>query len=166
MHHKFDNIVDIWFCLYLFLRYIGKVNLLNSLPKIEQTFTELHSICPTFFHRYWLIAESEWPPGGATRWRGWHPRADVTDQSPSEVLTRGSRTSQYQGGQRHLLSLILSWLIYPLACIFSINGHAALDRNQGLIYNTILLRLIPGDLYSACPHRLQGFYTGCTAKLP
>ena len=29
----------------------------------------------------------------------------------------------------------------------------ALDRNQGPGYDTLLLRLIPGDLLSACPHR-------------
>ena len=29
----------------------------------------------------------------------------------------------------------------------------ALDRNSGPGYDTLLLRLIPGDLLSACPHR-------------
>ena len=38
-------------------------------------------------------------------------------------------------------------------CFFGIEGRAALDRNPGLGYNTLLFRLIPGDLYSACPHR-------------
>ena len=32
-------------------------------------------------------------------------------------------------------------------------GHVALDRNPGPGYNTLLLRLIPEDLLSACPHR-------------
>ena len=32
-------------------------------------------------------------------------------------------------------------------------GHVALDRKPGPGYNTLLLRLIPGDLLSACPHR-------------
>ena len=32
-------------------------------------------------------------------------------------------------------------------------GHVALDRNPGPGYNTLLLRLIPGDLLSAFPHR-------------
>ena len=36
-------------------------------------------------------------------------------------------------------------------------GHVALDRNPGSGYNTLFLRLIPGDLLSACPHRQ--FYT-------
>ena len=32
-------------------------------------------------------------------------------------------------------------------------GHVALDRNPGRGYDTLLLRLIPGYLLSACPHR-------------
>ena len=42
-------------------------------------------------------------------------------------------------------------------CIFGSEGHVALDRNPGLGYNTLLLRMIPGDLLSAFPHRQ--FYT-------
>ena len=38
-------------------------------------------------------------------------------------------------------------------------GCEALDRNLGAGYNTLLLRLIPGDLLSACPHRQ--FHTLC-----
>ena len=41
----------------------------------------------------------------------------------------------------------------PLLCFFSSEGHVALDRNLGRGYDTLLLRLIPGDLLSACPHR-------------
>ena len=32
-------------------------------------------------------------------------------------------------------------------------GHVALDRNPGPGYDTLLLRMIPGDLLSAFPHR-------------
>ena len=32
-------------------------------------------------------------------------------------------------------------------------GHVALDRNLGRGCNTLLLRMIPGDLLSACPQR-------------
>ena len=32
-------------------------------------------------------------------------------------------------------------------------GHVALDRNPGPGYNTLLLRMIPGDLLSAFTHR-------------
>ena len=49
--------------------------------------------------------------------------------------------------------MILIWLINPLEWFLGIKDHVALDRNQGPGYNTLLLRLIPGDLYSACPHR-------------
>ena len=38
-----------------------------------------------------------------------------------------------------------------------LEGHVALDRNAGPGYNTLFLRLIPGDLNSACPHKQ--FYT-------
>ena len=41
----------------------------------------------------------------------------------------------------------------PLQCFFSINGDVALDRNPWMEYNTLLLPLILGDLYIACPHR-------------
>ena len=41
----------------------------------------------------------------------------------------------------------------PLECFFGSKSHVALDRNLGPGYNTLLLRLIPGDLLSACPHR-------------
>ena len=44
-------------------------------------------------------------------------------------------------------------MINPLECLYAIQGHAALDRNAGLGCNTLLLRLIPGYFYSACPHR-------------
>ena len=38
--------------------------------------------------------------------------------------------------------------------IFRERGHVALDRKTGPEYNSILLlRLIPGDHLSACPHR-------------
>ena len=43
-------------------------------------------------------------------------------------------------------------MINPLKHFFSSEGHVALDRNPGG-NNTILLRLIPGDLLSACSHR-------------
>ena len=37
---------------------------------------------------------------------------------------------------------MIDWLINPL-----------LDTNPGPGYDTLVLRLIPGDLLSACPHR-------------
>ena len=41
----------------------------------------------------------------------------------------------------------------PLSCFFGSEGHVVLDRNTGPGYDTLLLRLIPGDLLSTCPHR-------------
>ena len=41
----------------------------------------------------------------------------------------------------------------PLLCFFSSEGHVVLDRNPGPGYDTLLLRMIPGDLLSAFPHR-------------
>ena len=37
--------------------------------------------------------------------------------------------------------------------LFGSEGHVALDRNPGPGYDTLLLRMIPGDLLSAFPHR-------------
>ena len=44
-------------------------------------------------------------------------------------------------------------MINPLECFFGSEDHVALDRNPGPGYDTLLLRMIPGDLLSACPHR-------------
>ena len=63
------------------------------------------------------------------------------------------------------------WLIIPLECFFHIEGHVALNEKSEPGYNTLLLRLIPGDIDSACPHR--HFHTlswpyiqsGCIVKL-
>ena len=41
----------------------------------------------------------------------------------------------------------------PFKCFFGSEGHVALDRNPGPGYDTLLLRLIPGDYLSACTHR-------------
>ena len=46
-------------------------------------------------------------------------------------------------------------MINPLECFFGFDneGHVVLDRNTGPGYDNLVLRLIPGDLESACPHR-------------
>ena len=41
-------------------------------------------------------------------------------------------------------------LFNPLKCFFSSEGHVALDRDPGTGYDTLLLRMIPGDAF---PHR-------------
>ena len=42
---------------------------------------------------------------------------------------------------------------FGLIHFFGSEGHVALDRNPGPGYNTLLWRMIPGDLLSAFPHR-------------
>ena len=37
--------------------------------------------------------------------------------------------------------------------LFGIEDHLTIDRNLALGFNTLLLRLIPGDLYSSCPNK-------------
>ena len=45
-------------------------------------------------------------------------------------------------------------MINQLQYFFGVKGQVALDWNPGPGYITLLLRLIPRDLYSVCPHRL------------
>ena len=53
-----------------------------------------------------------------------------------------------------LVHITLDWLIdLSIIWFFGIESHVALDINTGPVYNALLLRLIPGDLLSACPHR-------------
>ena len=51
------------------------------------------------------------------------------------------------------MSQIQVFKFNPLLCFFGSEGHEALDRNPGPGYDTLLLRMIPGDFLSACPHR-------------
>ena len=44
-------------------------------------------------------------------------------------------------------------MVHPLECFFGTKCHAALDRNPGQRYNTQILQLTPGDLYSESPNR-------------
>ena len=49
---------------------------------------------------------------------------------------------------------MLIWFgLIHYSAFFSSEGHVALDRNPGTGYDTLLLRMIPGDLLSAFPHR-------------
>ena len=49
---------------------------------------------------------------------------------------------------------ILVWFsLIHYSAFFGSEGHVALDRNPGPGDNTLLLRMIPGDLSSAFPHR-------------
>ena len=42
-------------------------------------------------------------------------------------------------------------MINTLQCFLGIECHVGLDRNPEPGYNTLLVRLIPGDFLSACP---------------
>ena len=56
-------------------------------------------------------------------------------------------------------------LINASEWFFDIEGRVALDRNLGPGNNTILLRLIPGDIYSSCHHRQFHTLTGLYKQL-
>ena len=43
--------------------------------------------------------------------------------------------------------------IGPLQCFFGFEYHVAINRNPGSWYKTLLLRSIPGYLFSVCLHR-------------
>ena len=52
-----------------------------------------------------------------------------------------------------ILKRLIDWLNYPLWCFFGSEGQEALNRNPGFGYNTLLLRLILGDLLSTGHYR-------------
>ena len=60
--------------------------------------------------------------------------------------------SKYDQSQPPCIRSGLVWF-NPLLCFFGSEGHVALDRNPVPGYDTLLLRMIPGDLLSAFPHR-------------
>ena len=48
---------------------------------------------------------------------------------------------------------MIDWLVNSLECLIGIEGYEALDRNLRPWCNTLLLWLIPGDLFRAYSHR-------------
>ena len=50
-------------------------------------------------------------------------------------------------------SVFVFYGLIHYSAFFGSEGHVALDRNPGTGYDTLLLRMIPGDLLSAFPHR-------------
>ena len=51
-----------------------------------------------------------------------------------------------------LIEVILVWFgLIHYSAFSAAKGHVALDRNPGPGYD--ILRIIPGDILSACPHR-------------
>ena len=78
------------------------------------------------------------------------PRSRINTKRRGPWL--GAWVSKYNAaGQWIQVSLIN--LINPLKCFFGIEGYVARDKISGPGYDTLLFRLIPGDLSSACPHR-------------
>ena len=56
---------------------------------------------------------------------------------------------RFKSASIHLHLSVLFCLICLIIVFFGSKGHVALDRNPGPRYNTLLLRLIPGDLLIA-----------------
>ena len=66
--------------------------------------------------------------------------------SPRKI---GPSLRLFLGAPYDKTSLRVRW---ALKCFFSSESHVTLDRNPGPGYDTLLLRLILGNLLSACPH--------------
>ena len=53
---------------------------------------------------------------------------------------------------KYLMNVTYIYLINLLQCFFGIECHVSLDKNPKPGFNTLLLRLIPVGISSACPH--------------
>ena len=95
----------------------------------------------------------------------------IASESPTKCLKFWLVTFKFNS-----FILFCKWIkqtmVHPLECFFGIKCHAALDRNPGQRYNTQILQLTPGDLYSESPNRHFQTLPGrpftqsvCTAKL-
>ena len=51
------------------------------------------------------------------------------------------------------INVPLTFGLIHYSAFYGSEGHVALDRNPGPGYDTLLLRMIPGNLLSAFPHR-------------
>ena len=80
-----------------------------------------------------------------------HRESNPRQSRGSPLHCRCSAPAPQHSGNHRILNSIIN--DYSIIVFFGIKGHEALDRNQGPGYNTLLLRLIPGDLLSGCPHR-------------
>ena len=67
-------------------------------------------------------------------------------------LKKHKKNNSHKCGVPPSGGLIWFGLIH-FSAFFGSEGHVALDRNPGTGYDTLLLRMIPGDLLSAFPHR-------------
>ena len=79
-------------------------------------------------------------------------RADRVDRLAPALPCQVSPPGRGQQPAQTPDAVCLVWF-NPLKCFFGSEGHVALDRNPGPGYDTLLLRLIPGDLLSAFHHR-------------
>ena len=77
--------------------------------------------------------------------------ADVT-KALATTKERGDKKALKSMKKKQVPKMVLVWFNL-LKCFFGSEGHVALDRNLGPRYDTLLLRMIPGDLLSAFPHR-------------
>ena len=59
------------------------------------------------------------------------------------TLCQPIRSPHFEQGNKNTFGLV--WFNL-LECFFGSEGHVALDRNPGPGYDTLLLRMIPGDL--------------------
>ena len=60
----------------------------------------------------------------------------------------------FQDIKYHYFSMFRkTFYVDSLKTFFGIEGPVALERNPGPEYNTLFLRLIPGDLLYVCPHK-------------
>ena len=67
------------------------------------------------------------------------------------VLWWGGVSCPMSGVKHWSTDWLINWFIH-FSDFFDIEGDVALDRNPRLGYHTLLLRLIPGVLQSACHH--------------
>ena len=77
--------------------------------------------------------------------------ADVT-KALATTKERGDKKALKSMKKKQVRKMVLVWFNL-LKCFFGSEGHVALDRNPGPRYDTLLLRMIPGDLLSAFPHK-------------
>ena len=103
--------------------------------------------CPSTCFSLWSL-----PPAQQHR----YPKNTINPSRVSTSQNTGTHAQKYNTWNREEWrrydDWLINWLIH-FSVFFGSEGHVALDRIQGPGYDTLLLRLIPGDLLSACPHR-------------
>ena len=90
--------------------------------------------------RNWLIAGHS-----RVQWRRW------PSPGRASTLLQAVQTNRFVNNKIDFFFFF--FFLNPFLCFFGSEGHVALDRNPGTGYDTLLLRMIQGDLLSAFPHR-------------